>query len=120
MARVPGVGMAGVLAVLFCFALVVIAGTGSEDTRFGDARQLDARRPEPVGAGVHAGSGAAGSVVPPEVVASQNAWPLPNRDYANTRATTASNIDAATVSRLGVAWVLPLGGASKWGSAASG
>src|SRR3954447_3683349 len=120
MARVPGVGMAGVLAVVYCFALVAIAGTGSEDTRFGDARQLDARRPAPVGAGVHGGSSAGGSAVPPEVVASQNEWPLPNRDYGNTRATTDSNIDAATIGRLGVAWVLPLGGGSKWGSAASG
>ena len=46
--------------------------------------------------------------VPPEVRAHADDWPLPGRDYRNSRATTHSSIDASSVSRLEVAWEVPL------------
>jgi outer membrane protein assembly factor BamB len=55
---------------------------------------------------------------PPET--REPGWPVANRDYANSRATTDSSIRAANVARLGLAWSMRLRGASKWGSAASG
>jgi outer membrane protein assembly factor BamB len=120
MERPPGLATGGVLAVGFAIALVVIAATGSDDTRFGDSRQLDALRPAPVGGSVRPSTPNGASAVPPEVLASRSEWPLPNRDYGNTRATMDSAIRARNVSKLGVAWTLRLRGASKWGSAASG
>ena len=36
---------------------------------------------------------------PPEVVEHRDDWPLPDHDYANSRATTASRIDTTTVAR---------------------
>jgi outer membrane protein assembly factor BamB len=41
---------------------------------------------------------------PPEVVGAQGDWPLPNRDYANSRSTTSSHISADNVGKLDVAW----------------
>jgi outer membrane protein assembly factor BamB len=46
-------------------------------------------------------------------------WPMANKDYHNTRATTDSQINAGNVTQLGVAWTFALSSASKWGSAAS-
>lgn len=57
--------------------------------------------------------------VPPEVAAAAAEWPMGNRDYANTRATTDALIDAGNVAELGVAWSMPLEGAGDWGLAAS-
>jgi outer membrane protein assembly factor BamB len=45
------------------------------------------------------------SVIPPEVSQSSKDWPLPGRDYANTRSTKDSPINSTNVSQLGVAWV---------------
>ncbi|HKU38502.1 MAG TPA: PQQ-binding-like beta-propeller repeat protein [Polyangiales bacterium] len=42
--------------------------------------------------------------VPPEVHAYRDDWPLPNRDYDNTRASTKASIDSTNVGRLTVAW----------------
>ena len=42
---------------------------------------------------------------PPEVTQYATDWPLPNHDYANTRATTDSTINSTNVNTLGVAWV---------------
>src|SRR5215210_838489 len=56
---------------------------------------------------------------PPEVRAAAREWPLAHHDYANTRATTTSTIDAATVGELGIAWRRDLVAASHWGGAAS-
>ena len=58
-------------------------------------------------------------VIPPEVAASARDWPLPGRDYRNSRATTDSTIDASTVARLGVAWEAPLPGSGAYGNAST-
>jgi glucose dehydrogenase len=42
--------------------------------------------------------------LPPEVEEHMADWPLPNRDYANTRATSDSNIASDTIQALGAAW----------------
>jgi glucose dehydrogenase len=47
---------------------------------------------------------AAPSGTPPEVARATNDWPLPDHDYANSRATTASAITKRNVANLRVAW----------------
>jgi outer membrane protein assembly factor BamB len=59
------------------------------------------------------------SAVPPEVEQAAAEWPLPHREYGNTRATFDSTIRGENVATLGVAWTFPLTNGSKWGSAAS-
>ncbi len=58
--------------------------------------------------------------IPPEVLAHADDWPLPGRDYSNSRATSHSTISSANVARLGVAWEanLPARGVA-YGSAAT-
>jgi outer membrane protein assembly factor BamB len=41
---------------------------------------------------------------PPEVARAAADWPVPNHDYANSRATSTSPINASNVARLDVAW----------------
>jgi glucose dehydrogenase len=59
------------------------------------------------------------SLVPPEVVQHADEWPLPGRDYANSRARSDSTITTATIDRLAPAWSVPLPGAGAYGSASS-
>jgi outer membrane protein assembly factor BamB len=49
-------------------------------------------------------SSSAGSA-PPEVMQYAADWPLPGKDYNNTRATTDSAINSSNVNTLGAAWV---------------
>lgn len=60
------------------------------------------------------------AAVPPEVEQYAAEWPMAHKDYQNTRVTTDSQINAANVGQLGVAWTFKLQGASKWGAAAGG
>jgi outer membrane protein assembly factor BamB len=46
-------------------------------------------------------------------------WSLPNSDLSDTRATTAARISATNVSKLGVAWTMPLTGSSIYGTFAA-
>lgn len=62
---------------------------------------------------------ASASAIPPEVIQYAADWPLPNMDYANTRATTTSTINAGNVNSLGVAWALPLPGHGIYGAAST-
>jgi outer membrane protein assembly factor BamB len=108
-----GVLVVGALAV----AVVILAG--------GDAGRLAMKeKPAPIvrSSGARAAAPAAGTVpaVPPEVAQRADSWPLPNGDYQNTRSARGSSIDSSTVGALGLAWQVPLEGASKWGAAASG
>jgi outer membrane protein assembly factor BamB len=48
--------------------------------------------------------------VPPDVLAAWNEWPLPGRDYNNTRYTQYSPINASNVSSLKEAWRVELPG----------
>jgi glucose dehydrogenase len=57
--------------------------------------------------------------VPPEIAQAAKDWPLPGRDYANTRATTDSSINSGNINSLGVAWAFPIPGASIFGNAAT-
>lgn len=43
-------------------------------------------------------------------------WPLPGRDYENSRATTHSTIDSSTVTSLTIAWETPLPGSGAFGN----
>jgi outer membrane protein assembly factor BamB/plastocyanin len=57
--------------------------------------------------------------VPPEVANNQNQWPLPNHDYANTRAAVGAEINSENVGELGIAWSFDIPGQSTYGSAAT-
>jgi outer membrane protein assembly factor BamB len=59
------------------------------------------------------------ATIPDEVQQYAGDWPLPGKDYANTRATLDSEISAANVSQLGVAWAAPLPGAGLFGNAST-
>lgn len=56
---------------------------------------------------------------PPEVVAAARDWPLPGRDYRNSRATTDSRIRRSTIAGLQPAWQVPLPGSVGYGNAAT-
>lgn len=56
--------------------------------------------------------------IPPEIEQAAAEWPLPGKDYGNTRYTTDSTINASNVNQLGPAWSYTLHASSKWGSAA--
>ena len=49
-----------------------------------------------------------GSASPPEVLQYANDWPLPDHDYAGTRAATNSSIGSGNVATLGPAWSFPV------------
>ena len=57
--------------------------------------------------------------MPPEVSAASDEWPLPGRDYANSRARDDSTITSDNVDRLAVAWSVPLPGSAAFGNAAT-
>lgn len=59
------------------------------------------------------------SVVPPEVSEYAGDWSLPNYDYANTRASNTTAIDASSVNDLGVAWSFALNASGQFGAASS-
>lgn len=56
---------------------------------------------------------------PPEVNEHAGDWPLPNRDYANTRATDDAQISTENVQDLGIAWTFSLPGIGPYGAFAS-
>jgi glucose dehydrogenase len=58
-------------------------------------------------------------MVPPEVAKHAADWPLPGRDYANSRARSDSTITTATIDRLAPAWSVPLPGAGAYGNAST-
>ncbi len=57
--------------------------------------------------------------IPPEVTQYAADWPLPNKDYANTRATMDAEIYSGNVANLGVAWAIPLPGQGIFGAAST-
>lgn len=59
------------------------------------------------------------SPVPPEVLQHAHDWPLPNKDYSNTRATADSAIDSGNVKGLEMAWSVPINATGLFGSAST-
>ncbi len=57
--------------------------------------------------------------IPPEAAQYSKDWPLPNKDYSNTRATKDSSINSGNVKDLGVGWSFPIPGVGAYGGAAS-
>lgn len=92
------------VAVFVAIALVIAACSGNDDSADSGA----ARSNDP---GV--------AVVPPEVADAEADWPLPGRDYANSRARSDSVITADNVADLEVAWSVPLPGAAAFGNAST-
>jgi outer membrane protein assembly factor BamB len=64
-------------------------------------------------------SGPAAAAIPPEVSQYAKDWPLPNKDYESTRATTDSTISTATVKNLEVTWMMPITASGTFGGASS-
>lgn len=59
--------------------------------------------------------------LPPEIERNANAWPMANRDYANTRAVLDTVIDSSNIDQLGVAWTFDdIIGIGSYGAIASG
>ncbi|MDI6719442.1 MAG: PQQ-binding-like beta-propeller repeat protein, partial [Methanomicrobiales archaeon] len=59
------------------------------------------------------------SAIPPEVAEYAGQWPLPHKDYNNTRATTDVAINSSNVDDLEVAWTFEIPGFGPYGAAAS-
>jgi glucose dehydrogenase len=57
--------------------------------------------------------------VPPEVSQHVKDWPLPNKDYSNTRAAMDSEINSGNVKNLQIAWSMPINDTGAFGSASS-
>lgn len=108
---------AGSIAVGFA-CLASIAACDSESDK--DAKKSDAAADDAAAddAGAEAGTdaGDASTGVPPEVLAAAKEWPIANRDYAGTRATFDSPINASNVSTLKEAWSFDLPGAGTFGA----
>jgi outer membrane protein assembly factor BamB len=60
-----------------------------------------------------------GDSIPPEVADHAEDWPLPNKDYENTRATVDSAITSKNILDLGVAWSFSIPGIGAYGAASS-
>jgi outer membrane protein assembly factor BamB len=52
------------------------------------------------------------AVAPPDIASNSDQWPLPNKDYANTRADTVTPINSGNVRELELAWSAPVAGAA--------
>ena len=52
----------------------------------------------------------------PESIQYATDWPLPNKDYANTRSTTDSSINSGNVNRLHVAWLYNISATGAFGA----
>jgi outer membrane protein assembly factor BamB len=59
----------------------------------------------------------ASSSLPPEVTQYLKDWPMANKDYNNTRATTDSAIKSGNVDTLGFAWAFDIPGIAEFGAA---
>ena len=57
--------------------------------------------------------------IPPEVTQYARDWPLPNRDYENTRFSADSTINSSNVGNLRLEWSFEIPGLSLYGGAAS-
>jgi len=55
--------------------------------------------------------------IPPEVKAYANDWPLPGKDYNNSRWTKTSSINSQNVANLGIAWTYNITGLGAFGGA---
>ena len=57
--------------------------------------------------------------IPPEITQYAQDWPLPNRDYGNTRFTTDAIINSSNVGNLTLAWSFKIPGIGAYGGGAS-
>jgi len=57
--------------------------------------------------------------IPPEIQQSAGDWPLPNMDYANTRATFDSDINSGNINDMNISWSVPINASGAFGGASS-
>ncbi|HKU43275.1 MAG TPA: PQQ-binding-like beta-propeller repeat protein [Polyangiales bacterium] len=88
-------------------AVASAAGTAANSTAGMGAAGSAGANPNTAGTG---NSAATNPGVPPEVAQSLHEWPLPGRDYNNSRYTKDSPITSANVSKLQQAWSVQLPG----------
>jgi len=62
------------------------------------------------------GSGTVIGTAPPEVIQYAADWPLPNKDYSNSRYTTSSTINSGNVNQLHLAWEYNISAVGAFGS----
>ncbi len=95
-----------IIALITVAILSILAGcTGTSSTP--TATPISTLTPTPI---------AQANQIPPEVAQYARDWPLPNRDYSQTRATKDSTINSSNVNTLGVAWAYPVPGTGLFGS----
>jgi outer membrane protein assembly factor BamB len=108
----------GVCRSLLAVVIALAVACGDDDHAGGSARDAAAAVRGDAGAR-DAGNAAAAAPhaepVPPEVLAHLADWPLPNRDYENTRANLDAAIDASNVAQLHEVWRLPFEHGSAYG-----
>jgi len=61
----------------------------------------------------------ANGLIPPEVTEHAKDWPLPNRDYSNTRFTADATINSGNVGNLELKWSFKIPGIGAYGGGAS-
>jgi glucose dehydrogenase len=59
------------------------------------------------------------AIAPPDVQRAEGEWPLPGRDYRNSRSRSDTVFTAANVGQLKEAWAVPLPGVAAYGSAST-
>src|SRR5215213_10027173 len=111
-------GVALLMAALAAAGVGLVLILGPDDQRFARGNEAERVAPPIVRPGRAPAPGDL-SGPPPEVRAAAREWPLPHHDYANTRATSDSQIDSRTIGRLKLAWTSAVRGPAHWGAAAS-
>jgi glucose dehydrogenase/plastocyanin len=96
-----------IIAIVFLIALTIGSGV------------LFAQSPSPSASPSPAASPPATDAVPPEIDQNAKDWPLPNRDYENTRSTTDSSINISNAATLGEAWHFDIPGIGRSGGGTS-
>jgi outer membrane protein assembly factor BamB len=94
-----------IAAIVMVAALLILAGcTNTTSTTTAASIPASGTTPAVTSTSVVTTTTSPGTV-PPEIVQYARDWPLPGRDYANTRATTDSPINSSNVAQLGAAWI---------------
>lgn len=102
------------------FALLVAAATFLAGACQGDDGDPTVGAGEATTTAPEGGPGATGPLeVPPEVAEHADDWPLPGRDYANSRAVAETVFNRQNVGGIEVAWSAPLPGSAVYGNAAT-
>ncbi len=111
--------LAAVVVLLLSVAAIAACGpTESDETAELSAPDTSVARGDRDGSAVQSGTDRRERMTP-EATDHGADWPLPGRDYRNSRAVPNSVISSATVDDLEIAWEVPLPGRGAYGNAAT-